>query len=112
MTSTIKFPPTYYTEQEIMNMGLDSKDVAPTSLRGSLQFAEGLGWMRTPVKGTFPYEQYDYTSGNLDYAGFNTDITAADADTDWLIFKYEWSAGNCVKIRMRITSWTDRATGW
>jgi hypothetical protein len=107
-----KFPRTQFTEQEILNMGLDESNIAPTSLRGSLTWAKGLGWLRNPVNGVFPYEQFDYTSGNIDYKGINTDIAAADTDPDWIIFKYTWTGDNCTKIQMRITSWTLRASGW
>lgn len=107
-----KFPRTQFTPQEILNFGLDESNIAPTSLRGGLEWAEGLGWLRHPINGVYPYEQYDYTSGNLDYKGINTDRSADDADTDWIIFKYTWVSNNCTKIQMRITSWTNRASGW
>ena len=109
MTSGIKFPRTHFSEQEVLNFGLDDIEVAPTSMRGGLQWVEGLGWIRSPVNGVFPYEQYDYTSGNLDYKGINTDSSAADADTDWVIWKFTWSSGNCTKIQMLVGSWTGRA---
>ena len=109
MTSNIRFPKTEYTPQAIANMGLDSIDVAPTSIRGGLEFVEGMGWLRSPIKGVYPYEQYDYTSGDLDYMGINNDGSAADGDTDWIVFKYTWSGGNCTKIQMLIGSWTGRA---
>lgn len=58
-------------------------------------------------------QKYDYTSGNLDYAGKNTDLSALDADTDWYIWKYTWVGSNCTLIQgPRVTSWTNRASGW
>lgn len=58
-------------------------------------------------------QKFDYTSGDLDYAGKNTDLSAADGDTDWYIWKYTWVGGNCTLIQgPRVTSWTNRAGGW
>jgi hypothetical protein len=57
--------------------------------------------------------QYDYDgSGNCIYVGKNTDLSANDGDTDWYIARFDWSNGNCVQKRERITSWTSRASGW
>lgn len=113
MTSKIKFPPTEYTEQEIANMGLDSIDVAPTSIRGGLVWVENLGWLRNPINGSFPYEQIEYDSDSQPiYMGYNTDIAAADAATDWIIFKLTWVSHNMTVKKMRITSWTLRSAGW
>ena len=107
---TLRTGRTEFTEQQILNFGLDHGGIKPpTSMRAALAYAEGLGWVRAPIKGTYPYEQYDYTSGNLDYMGINTDPAAADADTDWCVFKYTWSGGNCTKIQMLVGSWTGRA---
>ena len=109
----IKFPSTEYTEQEILNMGLDSIDVAPTSLRGGLVWAEGMGWIRAPVGGNFPYEQIEYDGSSQPiYMGYNTDIAAADGATDWIIYKLTWVSDNMTVKKMRITSWTLRASGW
>ena len=104
---------TTYTEQEILNLCTDG-DIKnqPLSIRGALHWIENKGWVKAPIKEMFPYEQYDWTSGDLDYIGINDDITAADADTDWIIFKLEYTGGKLVKMRMRITSYTLRASGW
>lgn len=57
--------------------------------------------------------QYDYDgSGNCVYIGKNIDLSANDGDTDWYITQFSWSGGNCVQKRERITSWTNRASGW
>ena len=64
----------------------------------------GAYWLRT---------KYDYDAdGNCIYKGLNTDLSAADGDTDWYIVKYEYTSGNCTQKRVRVTSWTDRAMGW
>ena len=105
--------PTTYSEQEILNHGTDGDiKTSPLSIRGALHWVEGHGWVKAPLKEMFPYEQYDWTSGNLDYIGINDDISAADGDTDWIIFKIEWTNGKIVKQRMRKTSWADRNLGW
>jgi hypothetical protein len=101
------------TEQEILNFGLDEEEInPPTSLRGQLNYVDGTGWIRVPVNGTFPLSKLDFTSGDLDYKGVNNSISAADADTDWIITKYTWVSGNPTVIKQRVTSWTDRAIGW
>lgn len=111
---TLKGGRTKYTEQEIFNFGLDLENVKPpTSMRASLVFAEGLGWLRAPVTGTFAVEQYAWNAnGTLAYKGVNDVRAAADADTDWVIFKYSYTGSQVIKIEQRITSWTNRATGW
>lgn len=55
-------------------------------------------------------KQFAYDSdGNVEYAGFNTDGSAADGDTDWYVWKYTWSSGNCTKIQGPVEgSWTGR----
>ncbi len=54
--------------------------------------------------------QFDYTTGNLDYAGYNRNIAASDGDTDWYVFKYTWVGTNCTKILgPEVGSWTGRA---
>jgi hypothetical protein len=68
--------------------------------------------MRVPVAGAFPVSKFDWTSGDLDYMGINGRIDAADADTDWIIVKYTWVAGNPTLIKQRVTSWTNRSSGW
>jgi hypothetical protein len=55
-------------------------------------------------------KQYDYTSGNLDYSGFNISASAADADVTWYVWKYTWVGANCTKIQgPAVGSWTGRA---
>lgn len=101
-----------YTEQEILNLTLDDPNLAITALRGNLEYASGAGWIRSPIAGVYPYQQFDWTTGNLDYWGINGSITATDAQTDWVIFKFTWVSGNPTVIKQRITSWSLRASGW
>jgi YD repeat-containing protein len=58
--------------------------------------------------------RFDYdTSGRILYKGENQDISADDSDTDWVVTKYYYDANGMVtEMRVRTTSWTDRATGW
>jgi hypothetical protein len=102
---------TEWTEQQILNLCLDNQDIGITSLRGMLEYADGAGWVRSPISGTYPYTQLDWTSGDLDYIGINGSYSAADADTTWVIFKFTWVDGNPTKIQQRFTSWADRAIG-
>lgn len=56
-------------------------------------------------------KRYDYTSGNLDYAGHHTSVTAATSDAEWRVYKYTWSGTNITRIQGPITgAWDDRAT--
>lgn len=56
-------------------------------------------------------KKYDYTSGDLDYAGFHPEIDAEDGDGGWFIWKYTWSDGNCVQIEGPVEdSWTSRGS--
>ena len=58
--------------------------------------------------------KFDYdASGRIIYKGENQDISADDSDTDWVITKYYYDTnGMVIEMRVRTTSWTDRATGW
>ncbi len=88
----IKFPSTEYTEQEILNMGLDDIDIAPTSLRGGLVFVKDLGWIRQPIGGLDPYMQVAHNSSKqVEYRGLNTDIAADNDATDCIIFRYYYT---------------------
>ena len=62
----------------------------------------------------YPLTIFDYdASGRLIYKGENSDINAAESDTDWQVSKYYYNASGAIsQIRVRTTSWTDRATGW
>ena len=58
--------------------------------------------------------KFDYDSnGRILYKGENQDLLANDSDTDWVVTKYYYDAGGMVsEMRVRTTSWTDRALGW
>ena len=58
--------------------------------------------------------RFDYDANQrIIYKGENQDIAAADGDTDWTITKYYYDAnGMVLEMRVRVTSWTDRASGW
>lgn len=102
-----------FTEQEIANLTLDNQSIGITSLRGQLEYAEGAGWVRKPIGGCFPYVQMEEDSnGNIIYKGINGSLSATDAQTDWIIFKYTWGTTIPTKIQMRVTSWTNRSSGW
>ena len=56
-------------------------------------------------------QRFDYTSGDLDYKGFNTRHKAATTRDDWHIWKYTWTDGNCVRIEGPLIGvWDNRAT--
>lgn len=57
--------------------------------------------------------KYQYgTDGRILYKGEHTQQDASEGDINWVITKYYYSAGNLVQVRIRITSWTNRAIGW
>ena len=62
----------------------------------------------------YAYTKFDYdANGRILYRGENADIDALDSDTDWVITKYYYDAnGMVLEMRVRVTSWTDRASGW
>lgn len=57
---------------------------------------------------------YDYTpAGVLLYKGEHTSHNASQSDSNWVITKYYYSAqGRINQVRIRTTSWTNRAIGW
>lgn len=58
--------------------------------------------------------RYDYDSNRrIIYKGEHTDHNASVDDTNWLITKYYYNASGMVNhVRIRTTSWTNRAIGW
>lgn len=64
----------------------------------------GVYWLNTKL-------EYD-GSDNCIYKGQNDNLGAADGDTDWYITKFDWIGSNCTQIRVRKTSWTNKAVGW
>lgn len=57
--------------------------------------------------------RYDYEStGRLLYKGEHIDYNADVDDINWEITKYYYSGEYLSHIRIRTTSWTNRAVGW
>lgn len=58
--------------------------------------------------------KFDYdASGRILYRGQHQAINASENDTNWIVTKYYYDAnGSLIEMRVRTTSWTDRATGW
>jgi hypothetical protein len=58
--------------------------------------------------------KYDYdASGRLLYKGEHATYNASPDDANWVVSKYYYDASGMVsEIRVRTTSWTNRATGW
>ena len=57
--------------------------------------------------------KYDYNAnGELIYKGCNDDLNAANGDTDWYITRFDYTNGSVIQVRIRKTSWTNRAIGW
>jgi hypothetical protein len=54
--------------------------------------------------------RYDWTSGNLDYKGFNLLATAAEDATDWYVWKYTWSDSKPTRVQGPLVgTWTGRS---
>lgn len=57
--------------------------------------------------------RYDYDSDdNCIYKGLHLTLGAAESDGSWFIIRYDYTSGNCIHKRFRITSWTNRTVGW
>ena len=57
--------------------------------------------------------RYDYDANHrILYKSENASITATDVQTDWVVTKYYYVDGFVTEMRVRTTSYTDRATGW
>ena len=58
--------------------------------------------------------KYDYEDGNrVIYKGQHADHDAVESDANWVITHYYYNeAGRIIAIRIRTTSWTNRASGW
>jgi len=56
----------------------------------------------------------DWTSGDLDYKGLNTDHDAATDAATWYIWKFTWSGSNPTRIEGPLVgTWDGRAAlGW
>jgi hypothetical protein len=62
------------------------------------------------AKNYWKAQRFDWTSGDLDYKGLNTDANAAESDADWYVWKFTWVDGNPTLIQGPLVgSWTDRA---
>jgi hypothetical protein len=61
----------------------------------------------------FPETRYDYDADdNCIYKGEHTTLNVSEDDTEWRITKYDYTSGNNVHKRKRVTSWTLKADGW
>lgn len=65
------------------------------------------------VANYFNAVKYDYDSnGKILYKGEHQQQDALDSDTNWQITKYYYTSGIITGMRIRVTSWTNRAQGW
>ena len=55
--------------------------------------------------------EYD-ANGRLLYKGEHQDHDAVTDDVNWVVTKYYYTDSFISHMRIRITSWDDRATGW
>ena len=62
----------------------------------------------------YPHQQYSYdASDNIEYIGYNTNLSASDGDMTWIVKRFYWTGSDLVRKKTRVNiTWTDRATGW
>lgn len=57
--------------------------------------------------------KYDYVVNRLLYKGQHTNHDATETDANWVITKYYYgTTGVIIAMRIRTTSWENRAIGW
>lgn len=52
----------------------------------------------------------DRTSGDIDYIGKNSDPSATDTASDWVITKFTRVGGEITQAQKKRGKWSDRAT--
>ena len=108
MVGTVDYPTTEFTDVDIPHGDLSYIVTAHDGEQESNASNEvELAYYYALVK-------YDYdVDGRILYRGENADIDALDSDTDWVITRFYYNAwGMITEMRVRTTSWTNRATGW
>jgi len=57
--------------------------------------------------------KYDYVDNRVLYKGQHTNHDATETDANWVITKYYYgTTGVIIAMRIRTTSWENRAIGW
>ena len=104
------FSSTEFSEIQIMNEALDREGFRPlTSQRAILEYVNGSGWVKSPYFLAARVKRDDSGGSRPIYLGFNQKSAATDGDTDWIIFKFEWSSSKFVQSQMLVGTWTGRA---
>jgi len=55
--------------------------------------------------------KYD-ANGNCTYQGKHTELNASEDSINWYITRYDYTDENCMRKRVRMTSWTNAELGW
>ena len=56
---------------------------------------------------------YEYTDGRIIYKGEHTTHNAATNDANWVVSRYYYNGDGFISnVRIRVTSWDNRASGW
>lgn len=59
---------------------------------------------------TYVLVKLDWASGNLDYVGKNTSVSASDDDTDWDVTKMYYDASsNLTETQTKTGAWSNRS---
>lgn len=95
----------------IMNYVWDSDGLTPIKMTQQSFNVDDLEALL--IGSYFKNVRYDYDSnGNCIYKGMHLTLEASQSDNSWYIIRYDYISGNCTQKRFRITSWTNRTTGW
>ena len=101
---------TEFSEQKILNFGLDITAIKPpTSIRGGLAYVDGGGWVRAPLMGIPSRMEAEWDGNNIKYHGHNLTVSAATSRTDWIIkFTIYDGQGRPLRHETLIGAWTNR----
>lgn len=95
----------------IMSYVWDTDSLLPVKMTQQAFSSEDLEELA--IGNYFPDIRFEYDGdGNCIYKGMNQTLDASEGATDWNIFRYDYTTGNCIRKRYRVTSWTNRASGW
>jgi hypothetical protein len=107
---------TRFTVQKILNMVLDDKvSGAIVPMITNLEWVDANdAFVKRPAMGYPPRTRTEYDANNdMEYQAFNLRHDAADADTDWIIIRRQFTSHREVQSQTLVRSWDGRAAaGW
>jgi len=111
LVGTVDCPTTEFTDENVPHGDLSW---VVTAYDSGYEKPESRASNETELAYYYALVKFDYDgSGRVVYKGENDDIDALTSDTDWVITKYYYDGnGRITDMRVRTTSWDNRATGW